>query len=149
MDKIELLKARLLVAEAENEKKSARKAAKREKENLGMVGSGKKKRSAPTSENFHLTDELLTGQSEAVDTGGKTLQTLYMEVAERLFITDKTNTIYSAEDLPGLGGVIKNCVAALKKGFQEHHTTLGATGHGLVSAGQEGDIVAGSEIANA
>ncbi|KAJ7511065.1 hypothetical protein B0H11DRAFT_2214912 [Mycena galericulata] len=176
-DKLDILKARLLVAEHDKEKK-ARKAAQKNKENEETTARGgkkkqaatQKKRSAPTVQwakraNWSLTDELLTiiegkpryrqafgfdkGQSGPVDTGGKKLQTLYIEVAEELFITSKDDTTYSAEDLPALGGVIKNRVGALKSKYQVHHTSLGSTGHGLVAAGKEKEIIQGSDIANA
>ncbi|KAJ6603371.1 hypothetical protein DFH09DRAFT_1354613 [Mycena vulgaris] len=111
----ELIKARLLVAQADQAKKAARKASQKDKENSGRKGAKgakgvknaqDKKRKAPTvqwakAEYHYLTDELLTiieakplykqsfgfdkGQAEAVATGGKRPIDLYTEVAAKLF----------------------------------------------------------------
>lgn len=37
----------------------------------------------------------------------------------------------------------------MKKSYSKHKTTLGETGHGLVTSGLEQSIVKGSDIANA
>ncbi|KAJ7105922.1 hypothetical protein C8R44DRAFT_886369 [Mycena epipterygia] len=183
----ELLKARLLVAQADRSKKSARKAAHEEKENRGGRGAkggkgGKggqataKKRKAATvswaKAEFHpLTDKLLTiiedkasykqafgfnkGHSESVSTGGLRPIELYTQVAMRLFGLDSENDdtdvilTYTTDDLPDLAQVVKNRISNLKKAYQEHHEKLGATGHGLVAAGKEDEIIEDTPIANA
>lgn len=75
-----------------------------------------------------MTDELLTvieskpryrqafgfdkGIDGLVDIGGKKLPAIHADVAEALFITDKPDTEYTAEDLPALAVVVKNRVLA-------------------------------------
>ncbi|KAJ7938751.1 hypothetical protein B0H13DRAFT_1941485 [Mycena leptocephala] len=116
-------------------------------------------------DSYHLTDELLTiiegkpryrqafgfskGIAGPVDTGGKKLPQIHADVAEDLFIKDKPDTKYTAEDVTALGVVVKNRVGALKTKYSHYHQKLGATGHGLVAEGKEGEIKENSDIANA
>jgi hypothetical protein len=88
-------------------------------------------------------------------------------VAEDLFIKDKPDKKYTAEDVTALGVVVKNRVGAcvstslyrneysltmhcrLKTRYSHYHQKLGPTGHGLVAEGKEGEIKENSDIANA
>ncbi|KAJ7506345.1 hypothetical protein B0H11DRAFT_2327412 [Mycena galericulata] len=180
MSEIEILKARLLIAEADKNKKTRKDTTKnKENKDNGAKKSGtnkggeetkKKKRRAPTVQwakapFHHLTDTLLTiiegsarykqafgfdkGQSGPVDTGGKTLPDLCSDVAAKLLKVNEDESDYTSASLPGLADVIKNRVNNLKKTYTEHHEKLGATGHGLVTAGKEAKIIEGSDIANA
>ncbi|KAJ7659639.1 hypothetical protein DFH06DRAFT_1326650 [Mycena polygramma] len=118
MSAAELLRARLLIAEADRAKKTRKNAVKdinkenkRAKQKQGKKGESdeKKKRKAPTVQwakpaFHHLTDELLTivegsarykqafsfdkGQSGRVDTGGKTIPDLCADIAIVLFNVD-------------------------------------------------------------
>ncbi|KAJ7621659.1 hypothetical protein DFH06DRAFT_1143662 [Mycena polygramma] len=118
MSAAELLRARLLIAEADKDKKTRKNAVKNiNKENKGAKqkkgkkgeSDEKKKRKAPTVQwakpaFHHLTDELLTivegsahykqafgfdkGQTGRVDTGGKTIPDLCADIAIELFNVD-------------------------------------------------------------
>ncbi|KAJ6493762.1 hypothetical protein DFH09DRAFT_1451111 [Mycena vulgaris] len=121
---------------------------------------------------YHLTDALLTiiegkpryrqafgldkGQSGPVDTGGNKIPELCSDVAKALFLPDETDptskkpeNTYTADDLPSLSGVVKTRGQTLKTKYQAYHKNLGATGHGLVTADREKEIITGTEIANA
>ncbi|KAJ7159636.1 hypothetical protein C8R46DRAFT_1224218 [Mycena filopes] len=175
MAKKEDIKARLAAARAGAKKEKSRKKGKEDKENAVVSGRGGKPKGKATrnlpvvqwakKSYWGLTDELLTiiegkprykqalgfdkGVSGPVDTGGQTIIGICADIAEELFITNKTNTIYTTDDLANLATVVKNRVGTLKKKYGEHHKTLGATGHGLVTTGQEGEIKENTEIANA
>ncbi|KAJ6564949.1 hypothetical protein DFH09DRAFT_1475475 [Mycena vulgaris] len=117
---------------------------------------------------YHLTDALLTiiegkpryrlafgfdkGQSGPVDTGGNKIPELCSDVAKALFLPDETDptskkpeNTYTADDLPSLSGVVKTRGQTLKTKYQAYHKNLGATGHGLVTADREKEII--NEIA--
>ncbi|KAF8144499.1 hypothetical protein K438DRAFT_1992751 [Mycena galopus ATCC 62051] len=175
--KIEVLKARLVIAQSKE--KATSKKSKKDKENDDVTHNAGKKdakkeakgtRNAPVvqwakEEFYYLTSELLTviegkaryrqalgfakGINGPVDTGGKKLPAILADIAEDLFIKDKSDTKYTTEDLPVLAGVVKNRVAALKTKYTDYHKKLGATGHGLIAAGKADEITGGTMIANA
>ncbi|KAF8193535.1 hypothetical protein K438DRAFT_2017673 [Mycena galopus ATCC 62051] len=175
--KIEVLKARLVIAQSKE--KATSKKSKKDKENDDVTHNAGKKdakkeakgtRNAPVvqwakEEFYYLTSELLTviegkaryrqalgfakGINGPVDTGGKKLPAILTDIAEDLFIKDKSDTKYTTEDLPVLAGVVKNCVAAMKTKYTDYHKKLGATGHGLIAAGKADEITGGTVIANA
>ncbi|KAF8124635.1 hypothetical protein K438DRAFT_2034193 [Mycena galopus ATCC 62051] len=175
--KIEILKARLVISQSKE--KATSKKSKKDKENDDVTHNAGKKdakkeakgaRNAPVvqwakEEFYYLTSELLTvnegkaryrqalgfakGIDGPVDTGGKKLLAILADIAEDLFIKDKSNTKYTTEDLPVLAGVVKNRVAALKTKYTDYHKKLGATGHGLIAAGKADEITGGTVIANA
>ncbi|KAJ7091297.1 hypothetical protein C8R43DRAFT_1142026 [Mycena crocata] len=174
MDTVELLKARLLVAQADKDKKTRKIAAGKEngRGKKAPVEDQKKKRRAPTVQwakpaYHHLTDKLLTiiesktrfkqgfgfdkGRPGSVDTGGAKLPDLCAAVARQLFDVDPEDedSKYTEDDIPGLAEVVKNRINTIKKNYATHHDTLGATGHGLVVAGKEDEIIENSPIANA
>ncbi|KAF8160102.1 hypothetical protein K438DRAFT_2025870 [Mycena galopus ATCC 62051] len=175
--KIEVLKARLVIAQSKE--KATSKKSKKDKENDDVTHNAGKKdakkeakgtRNAPVvqwakEEFYYLTSELLTviegkaryrqalgfakGINGPVDTGGKKLPAILADIAEDLFIKDKSDTKYTTEDLPVLAGVVKNRVAAMKTKYTDYHKKLGATGHGLIAAGKADEITGGTVIANA
>ncbi|KAJ7860548.1 hypothetical protein B0H14DRAFT_3863697 [Mycena olivaceomarginata] len=145
--KIDVLKARLVIAQA-NQQKNTSKKSKKDKENASPPARGngkaakKEKRNAPTvewakKEFFPMTDALLT------------LPAIQADVAEELFIKDKPDAKYTADDLPELAKVVKNRVAALKTAYSKNRGKLGETGHGLVTESKKDDITEDSVIANA
>ncbi|KAJ7328953.1 hypothetical protein DFH08DRAFT_317959 [Mycena albidolilacea] len=181
-NKVDILKARLVLAKASQENTSKR-SKKQEKENQDVQARGGKRggkkdttkdakstRNPPavkwSEKEFHpMTDELLTvieskpryrqafgfdkGIQGPVDTGGKKLPAIQADVAEDLFIKDKPDTEYTADDLSELAKVIKNRVTSLKTAYGKWRKKLGETGHSLVAADKEDDIKSDSVIANA
>ncbi|KAJ7721981.1 hypothetical protein B0H14DRAFT_3520462 [Mycena olivaceomarginata] len=149
-NKVDILKARLVLAKASQENASKR-SKKQEKENQDVQARGGKRggkkdatkdakstRNPPavkwSEKEFHpMTDELLTvieskpryrqafgfdkGIQGPVDTGGKKLPAIQADVAEDLFIKDKPDTEYTADDLSELAKVIKNRVTSLKTAY--------------------------------
>ncbi|KAJ7911696.1 hypothetical protein B0H13DRAFT_2328078 [Mycena leptocephala] len=128
----------------------------------------KKARKAPSvrwakTEFFYLTDELVSIIKESnlyrqsfgftkitpgpVPTGGKTQPDLQAEIAESMFITPPDAT-YTKDDLVVLTTAVGNRITALKKGYRDSWTLLGATGQGLVADNREGEIESGSDLQN-
>ncbi|CAA7264515.1 unnamed protein product [Cyclocybe aegerita] len=114
----------------------------------------------------HYTDSLLTiiedkpryrqafgfskDQSTPVSTGGQPVAELHAEVAQSLFFETEeppkgqSELSFCKDDLSALA----KASYRLKKLYREHQATLGATGEGLLDAGRQDEITAGTPLAN-
>ncbi|KAJ7858305.1 hypothetical protein B0H13DRAFT_2356586 [Mycena leptocephala] len=158
-----------LVAKLKALKAGKKNTSKANKENKRPKEKHPKKpRKAPSvrwakTEFFYLTDELVSIIEESnlyrqsfgftkitpgpVPTGGKTQPDLQAEIAESMFITPPDAT-YTKDDLVVLTTAVGNRISALKKGYRDSRTLLGATGQGLVAENREGEIESGSDLQN-
>ncbi|CAA7257432.1 unnamed protein product [Cyclocybe aegerita] len=118
----------------------------------------------------HYTDSLLTiiedkpryrqafgflkDQSTSVSTGGQPMAKLLAEVAQSLFFKTEeppegqSELSFRKDNLSALAKAVGNQISVLKKLYREHRATLGATGEGLLDAGRQDEITAGTPLAN-
>ncbi|KAJ3502371.1 hypothetical protein NLJ89_g8915 [Agrocybe chaxingu] len=118
----------------------------------------------------HYTDSLLTiiedkpryrqafgfskDQSTPVSTGGQPVAELHAEVAQTLFFETEeppegqSELSFRKDDLSALAKAVGNRISALKKLYRDYRGTLGETGEGLLDAGREDEITAGTPLAN-
>ncbi|KIK78705.1 hypothetical protein PAXRUDRAFT_16730 [Paxillus rubicundulus Ve08.2h10] len=138
--------------------KPASKQGKRpNEENSGTDDDPKKSHAVilwAKSENFHLTDALLTLIEDSVMWKGAlgfnrgAINDPTPTGKGRSLIHHNTNIEFSKDDLPALRTVIKNWINSLKSTFTKYCNKLGETGHSLVMSGHADKLYEGIEATN-
>jgi hypothetical protein len=101
-----------------------------------------------------------------VSNGGKKVIEHYQSITQKLFVNvDDLKWSDTNDNVKLLGESVKNCITVfvssavlscfvvylmsrMKKAYIKHRANISETGQGLLDAGQEDDIIVGSEIAN-
>ncbi|KIK81895.1 hypothetical protein PAXRUDRAFT_154962, partial [Paxillus rubicundulus Ve08.2h10] len=150
-------------------KSSLKKAVKSNKENAEGGDDTKNSRvvhSWEKTENFHMTDALLTLIEDSItwkgalgfDIGaapdltptgkGKSLIQHCADIAVAFFNPGNQDSKWAKDDIKMLKLVIKNHISSLKNTFHALCQEFGETGHGLVVTGCDEDLHVGSDTAN-